>query len=193
MAEVVMNELHRECLIVGLFEDRNAAEDAVDALEEVGFDERSVGFAIRGSDAVQGGMITDATGTKDGQGAVTGLVAGGITGGILGAAAALLIPGIGPIIAGGVLTTALGGAAAGAATGGILGAMAGLGVSEEEAIFYEKELKAGKALVTVRPGPRDQLAYEILSRFGGHDIKMRKVLPPDSLDQVHLSDIQTQR
>ena len=37
----------------------------------------------------------------------TGIVAGGVVGGVLGAAAALLLPGIGPIVAGGVLAAVL--------------------------------------------------------------------------------------
>src|SRR2546423_1869687 len=83
--------------------------------------------ASRGSDAVAGGMITDAVGTKDAEGAVVGAVPGGIAGGILGAAASVLIPGLGPVMAAGILWTAMGFAGAGVAVGGILGAMAGLG------------------------------------------------------------------
>src|SRR5215212_4038768 len=92
-----------------------------------------VGFAMRGSDAVQGGMITDAQGAKDGRGALAGMATGAGLGAILGAAAALLVPGVGPVIAAGVLTMAFGGAIAGTAIGGIFVAMTGLGVSEDEA------------------------------------------------------------
>src|SRR4051794_29964326 len=111
-----MDDAKNCACLISVFDDRMEAERAVDELEHDGFSPGEVGFAIRGEDAVAGGMITDALGTKDSQGAVTGLIAGGITGGILAAAASLLIPGIGPVVAGGILTTALGGAAAGAAT-----------------------------------------------------------------------------
>src|SRR5215212_1634656 len=132
-----------------------------------------VGFAMRGSDAVQGGMITDAQGAKDGRGAAAGMAAGAGIGAILGAAAALLIPGVGPIVAGGVLAMAFGGAVAGTAIGGIFGAMTGLGVSEEEAQFYEKEFQSGRAIVAVKAGNRAADAAEILRRHGGYDLQNR--------------------
>jgi len=176
-------------ILVSVFEDRLEAENAVDELEEAGFSADEIGYAIRGSDAVAGGMITDAVGTKDGEGAVVGAVTGGIVGGILGAAASVLIPGIGPVMAGGILWTALGFAGAGVATGGILGAMAGLGLSEEEAKFYEQEFHSGKAIVTVKAGARTATAVEILRRHGGYDMETRRrsPLPPGNADHAYRS------
>ena len=58
--------------IVGVFDDRTAAEKAVDELQRAGFKEDQIGFVIRGADDVLGGMIVDAEGTKDGKGALTG-------------------------------------------------------------------------------------------------------------------------
>src|SRR5688572_20299445 len=52
-------------VVVGIFDDRYQAEQAVDELEQSGYSHSDVGFAIRGNDAVEGGMITDAMGTKD--------------------------------------------------------------------------------------------------------------------------------
>ena len=164
-------------ILVSVFEDRLEAEKAVDELEAAGFSADEIGYAIRGSDAVAGGMITDAVGTKDGEGAVKGAVTGGLAGGILGAAAALLVPGLGPVLASGILWTSLGFAAAGAATGGILGAMAGLGLSEDEARFYEQEFHSGKAIVTVRAGSRTASAVDILRRHGGYDMETRRRSP----------------
>src|SRR5688500_18233276 len=54
-----------ERAIVGVFDDRIAAEEAVDALHNAGFAHDRIGYAIRGAEDVAGGMITDATGTKD--------------------------------------------------------------------------------------------------------------------------------
>ena len=114
----------RSPVLVAVFDDRLAAENAVRDLEAAEFHDDSIGFAIRGSEVVHGGMITDATGTKDAKGAVTGALTGGVVGGVLAAAAALMIPGVGPIVAGGVLASFFGGAVAGTAVGGILGAHA---------------------------------------------------------------------
>jgi len=140
--------------LVGTFKGHSEAELALDELYQAGFGSKDLGFAIRGGDAVAGGAITDAALTKDGVGAGKGMVAGGVAGSVLGAAAMLVIPGVGPLLAMGLLASVLGFGAAGAATGGILGAMMGLGISEEEARVYEKELNAGRAIITVHAGQR---------------------------------------
>jgi hypothetical protein len=158
--------------IISAFEDRDEAQLAVDELEQAGFKHDEIGFAIRGDDAVAGGMITDAEGTRDGEGAIKGATAGAAIGGILGALAFAAIPGVGPVMAGGVLAGLAGGAAAGAATGGIYGAMSGLGASEEEAVFYQREFESGKAIVTVCAGDRRAVAEDILHKHGGYDTAM---------------------
>jgi hypothetical protein len=164
-------------VVVGIFEDRVAAEEAVDELEQSGFSHHDVGFAIRGHDAVEGGMITDAVGAKDGTGAVTGIATGAVAGGILGALASIIIPPIGPVVIGGMLATAAGFAGAGAAVGGLLGAMTGLGVSEDEAMYYEQQFKEGKAIVTVKAGERADDAVKVIRRHGG--FVRRDEIPPD--------------
>ena len=68
---------------------------------------------------------------------------------------------------------AFGGAIAGTAIGGIFGAMTGLGVSEEEARFYENEFQSGRAIVAVKAGNRCAAAAEILKRHGGYDLQNR--------------------
>jgi hypothetical protein len=167
--------------LVGIFESRREAGLALDELYQAGFASKDLGFAIRGDDAVAGGVITDAPLTKDGQGTVNGMMAGGLAGGLLGAAAVLVVPGVGPLLAMGVLASVLGFGAAGVATGGILGAMAGLGISEEEARVYEKEFKAGRAIVTVHAGPRASEARDILGRHRAINIQTQS---PDSLQPV---------
>jgi hypothetical protein len=157
-------------VLVAVFDDRMEAERAVDDLEQIGFSHHDIGFALRGSDVTHGGMVTDAVGTKDERGAVTGAVTGGVVGGLLGAAAALIVPGVGPVLAAGVLATSLGYAGAGVAIGGILGAMTGAGLSEEEARYYEKQFHAGKALVTVDPRGRNAEVTAILRKHGGYDM-----------------------
>ena len=159
--------------MVGVFEDRAAAERAVDELLQAGFTSDQVGFVIRGSDAVQGGMITDAPGAKDRKGAITGAVTGATIGGLAAAAVTALIPGVGPVLAAGTLAMLLGYAGAGAAIGGIFGAMTGLGLSEHEAKYYEQAFNEGKALVAVRPGARAADAAAILRRNGAFDLQNR--------------------
>lgn len=155
--------------VVAVFADRGEAEIAIDALHQAGFPQDHLGFAIRGDDAVRGGMITDAEGTKDGKGAAAGMVTGGLVGGVL-AAAAVMIPVAGPVLAGGIIAAFFGGAVAGTMVGGLLGAMVGLGVSEEEAKYYQTHFNEGKAIVAVRAGDRAAEARDILTRHGGSHV-----------------------
>ncbi|CAN5619235.1 hypothetical protein BH10PLA1_BH10PLA1_13240 [soil metagenome] len=168
--------------LVGVFPSRNEAEIAIDELKQAGFDKADVGFAIRGEEP--GGMITDSALTKDAEGAKEGMITGGLAGGIIGAMAAMVIPGAGPVLAAGVLTSALGFGAAGMATGGILGAMMGLGVSEEEAKVYEQEFKAGRAIVTVHAGGRELEAASILRRHGAYNVHSEAVDPRPTINPL---------
>ena len=77
--------------LVAVFDDRLEAERAVRDLENAGFKDDQIGYAIRGSEAVAGGMITDSSGTKDGKGALVGAVTGGLAGGALAATVTALL------------------------------------------------------------------------------------------------------
>jgi hypothetical protein len=78
-----------------------------------------------------------------------------------------VIPVIGPVLAIGTLGTVLLNAAGGAAVAGVAGALIGWGVSEEDAKYYEGEVKAGRYLVTVDCGYGDD-ARDVLTRYGGY-------------------------
>jgi|SRR5579859_5439382 len=153
--------------VVGVFADRAQAEQAVQALERAGFTDQQIGF-IRPGEKTPGGMKTD-TGTK----VAAGVGSGGVVGGLVGAAAALVIPGLGPAIAGGILAATLGGAAIGAVAGGLIGALTNMGVPEEHARYYESELKAGRTLVIVKADHRQEDASNILRQYGAYDATTR--------------------
>src|SRR5439155_3505877 len=98
--------------VVGVFELRSEADAAIYELRGAGFRVDQIGFIVRNEDTGTPATVEDGNTTP---GAAVGAVSGGIIGGVIGAAAALLIPGLGPAIAGGILVTVLGGAAIGAA------------------------------------------------------------------------------
>lgn len=162
-------------IIVGSFEDIPQAEQAIQALHEAGFQNEQIGFLVRNSADIMAGstpnpeaeMVTDTAG---------GAISGGILGGIVGAAAALLIPGIGPAIAGGILAATLGGVLVGATAGGIIGALTGMGVSQEEAEYYQSQFEAGHTIVAVNVDDRTQnpqTVRAILHRYGATDINVQ--------------------
>jgi hypothetical protein len=157
-----------QATVVGVFTNQLLAEHALSDLHEAGFTDEQIGFAVRSKEAIAVNIApTDSR--AHAIGATTGAVSGGVAGGLLSAAAALLIPGIGPAIAGGVLAATLSGAVLGAVAGGLVGALQGMGVSEEEARYYERELETGHTIVTVDAGERKQEALDILRRNSAYD------------------------
>jgi uncharacterized protein (TIGR02271 family) len=85
-----------------------------------------------------------------------------------------VLPAIGPAIAGGTLAVLLSSAAAGAAAAGLAGALIGMGLSKEEAEYYEGELKAGRTIVTVHAGSRRDEAMHILRQHGGYSMERER-------------------
>ena len=181
-----MAEMTKRLTVVGLFPHHAQAARAVNELLRAGFRIEEIGFVLRredpaqdlGPEAVSGetarlaeeGSIGIETGTKAAEGAATGAVTGGVIGGLIGAPAALLIPGLGAVAAGGVLAATLGGATAGAAAGSLLGVLRGMGLPEETARRYEQELVAGRGLVTVHPDGRSREATAILRDSGALNV-----------------------
>jgi hypothetical protein len=155
---------------VGVFDDPMQAMEAVRALRATGFDDTHIGMVSRNdtrADAERSGLQDDPTYTRWEEGSGVGAAAGAVTGVGLGlAVAAGLIPGVGPIIAGGTLVALLASAGTGAAVGTVLGALVGLGIPEDEATFYESEVAAGKTVVTVHSPERVGDAEEILRTNG---------------------------
>lgn len=150
--------------VVGVFEDRKHAEQAVKALHQAGFSEKKIGVLFRHAEAVP---TADAQADKD---IGTGLIAGTLLGGLLGAMVTGLIPGVGPVIAGGIMTGILGGGSIGAVAGSLIGMLVALGVPEEHAALYDKEFLAGRTLVTVQAGGRGADVFAIFGRFHAYDV-----------------------
>jgi uncharacterized protein (TIGR02271 family) len=153
--------------VVGLFRKTIAAERAIRDLKDAGFTDQQIGVLMRDPDEVR--RLAEQTGTKAGEGAAAGAITGGAVGGLVGLLAgigALVIPGIGPIIAGGALASTLAGAGIGAAAGGLLGALIGMGIPEEEARYYELGLQEGGILISVDAGARAVEARNILVNAG---------------------------
>jgi len=155
----------QDFIAVGVFHDSEQARHAIDELKSAGYSENEIGFLARVS----------ATGSEEDtmKSAETGAVEGGIIGGVLGAAAALLIPGFGPAIAGGILLATFGAAGIGALAGSIIGTLVSIGVPEGEAHHYQRELEKGSTIVTAKAksGYADVIA--IMRRNGAIDAKIR--------------------
>jgi len=151
--------------LVGVFAERAQAECAVEELRHAGFPPDQIGVVVRGGGSTSDRPVVKAD-VRPEEGAATGAVAGGVLGSLVGAGVALTIPAIGPALAVGVLAGVLGGATLGIATGGLIGGLIGMGISHEEASYYESEFIRGRTLVTVQADDRSAEAAAILTRCG---------------------------
>src|SRR5262249_52529069 len=89
---------------IGVFTNHEQANRALIALECAGFDKDQIGYiAPRGHDLT--GEITDETPSPTSIAA--GAVGGGVVGGSLGAGTTLLLPGVGPALAGGLFISTI--------------------------------------------------------------------------------------
>jgi hypothetical protein len=144
---------------VGIFDNRQHADAAVDELQTAGFDPQEISIVVKEGDKM---TANTPSGDPVAQGTVSGATTGGIIGGIAGlliGIGAITIPGIGAVLIGGPLAAAFGLAGAAATTvsgaitgilaGGIVGALVGLGVPEETARTYENRLREGSVLLAV--------------------------------------------
>lgn len=100
-----------------------------------------------------------------------GAALGGV-GGFLLSAAALAIPGIGPILAAGPMLAAISGAAA----GGLVGALSSAGVAHEDAHFYAEALRRGYTVISVdTQDTKVEAVADIMNRLSAIDIDRRSV------------------
>ncbi|WP_373480193.1 DUF2382 domain-containing protein [Geminocystis sp.] len=145
---------------IGTFPTPSAAEQTLRELKDSGFAMDQVSVVAQGSEQnetiTSGADVSDHADNKADDGAKVGALSGGALGtltGLLVGLGALAIPGVGPIILAGavstVLATTVAGGAIGAAAGGLVGGLIGLGIPEEQAKIYNDRVSAGEYLVMV--------------------------------------------
>ena len=150
-------------MLTRLFADRAAAERAYQALRSRGYSaaDVSVLMADETRDHLLGDVARPSPSRKTLEGAGVGAGAGVVAGGVLGAlvaAATVVIPGAGLVLAGPV-AAAMAGAGVGGAAGGVIGALVGAGIPEERAAHYESGLRTGGIVMGVSPRSDDDAAY----------------------------------
>ena len=154
----------REGVVVGIFHSAGDARRAIEDLRRANFSDKKIGLLTHDEDGDPDvKSFKEMEGNKAGTGAAIGAAAGAGGGTLwaLGIAAGIL-PAIGPVIAGGLLAAIAASAAGGAAAGVVIGSLVGLGVSDEEAAFYDEEFRKGRTIVVVHSDDRADLAVTIL-------------------------------
>jgi hypothetical protein len=175
--------------ILGIFESRATAEQAVQGLIATHISPQSIIFLSGEAGQAQVDSLPTTDAERDGMGeAVGGLVGGAVGAGAglsLGSAiASLFVPGVGTIFAIGLGAAALlgiGGAAAGATVGDASEHAADAGVPKDDTLVYHELLKRGRSLVIADVDDHYQAseAKAVFHRLGAEDVaEARKNVKP---------------
>ncbi|MDT7808016.1 MAG: hypothetical protein QOJ70_1829 [Acidobacteriota bacterium] len=166
--------------VAGIFNSTAKAERAVEGLSGAGIGQERISLLTPGT----GQSKLDAVPTTETEQPGMGTALGGTVGGALGiagglhlgaAAASLLVPGVGPVLAAGIIGAALlgaGGAAAGAAAGGSLEDSMAKGLPHDELFVYEDALRRGRSVVLVMPDDEEvaESARGVLTQAGAESV-----------------------
>jgi len=161
--------------ITYMYDDSDTARRVLSALESMGFTNNEVSVVRQGGEDDSWSSTREGDSVSDGatSGATLGLAAGAGAG-LLTSLGVIAIPGLGPLVAAGVLATTLATAAAGAVTGGVLGALVDYGISEEDAPVYAEGIRRGGTVISVRADEARAGEAERIMRSHGHvDIRER--------------------
>jgi hypothetical protein len=157
-------------LVIGLFDGASAAAEAAMRLRARGVPADRVSIVARTHDEEETvARMADASPGSELEDSLTGSRLGELSGYLI-AAAALVVPGVGPIVAAGPLAAGLG-EAAGHLLGGIARALEEAGVPAEEAERWERRVEAGAVLVGAHVGAGDVAETRVtLTSSGATDV-----------------------
>lgn len=152
--------------VVAAFRHHHDAEATVKELKKRGVPEKDISLIARHNGHTESGH-------PDGDGIhnlSSGIGWGGTLGGaagLLASVGALVIPGIGPIVAAGPLAATLTGAVA----GGVVGGLMDYGIPQKESHTYESRLNAGDMVLLVRSdGDEVDKAEHLFKQHNATDI-----------------------
>ena len=168
-------------IVTGVFRSRSEAEEALSQLKSLGVSEDRIGLLTPGMTDRQ---VERSVRTTDSEESGMGRAMGGAVGAALGvasgaslgaAAASLLIPGVGPVLAIGLIgATLLGavGAATGVAVGESIEEGLGEGLPHEDLYLYEDALRRGRSVVVAftEDGSQADRARGALARAGAEEL-----------------------
>jgi hypothetical protein len=166
--------------VAAIFNSRADAERAVEHLRSAGISEDEISLLTPGTSQKELDEVPTTETEQPGMGkALGGAVGGalGVAGGLhLGSAvASLVVPGVGPILAAGIVGAALlgaGGAATGAAVGGALEDSMARGLPHDELFVYEDALRRGRTVIIVVADdePQAEAARGVFSQSGAESV-----------------------
>ena len=159
--------------VVGVFTSLVEAERTERDLKGLGIPPENISI-VAGNDANRHKEYLEkakAASTSTGAAAASGASFGGGVG-LLAGLAALVIPGVGPIVAGGALLTLLATLGVGAAGGGLIGAFREMGIAHEQAPIYEEAVRRGAVMLAVDvDSARENDALAAMARHGARNLR----------------------
>ncbi|MEW5921077.1 MAG: general stress protein [Bacillota bacterium] len=157
--------------VIGVFSHEDRAKEAINDLKSQGFGDREISLIAKDKQGEGGERDRGDRFTMERQDLSEGVISGGALGGIAGilaGAGALLIPGVGPIIAAGPLAAFL----TGVVGGGIVGGLVDYGIPEERGRYFENRVKQGDILVTIKVEDNEvDKVTSLLKRYGAEDVE----------------------
>lgn len=143
--------------ITGVFEHTTAAQECLSRLHRLGVTDPDITVLWPGTSGQASKEIPTSDSEQPGMGAAMGGVVGGAVGAAGGfsigaAVASLLVPGVGPILVGGLLGTTLlglGGVEGGKAAGQAIENALFEGLPHDEVFVYEDALRQGRTVIVV--------------------------------------------
>src|SRR5215218_621601 len=167
--------------VTGVFKTQDQAENAVNQLRSLGITDKRIGIVRPGTtpERLEAGVPVSDT-EEPGMGRAMGAAVGGAMGAAGGATAglavaSLVIPGIGPLLAFGMVGAALlgtVGAAAGSAVGDTVEEELGEGIPHEDVYLYEDALRHGHSIVIAYAddGEQSDRAAEVINNAGAENL-----------------------
>ena len=167
--------------VTGVFRSQDQAEDAVKQLRSLGIPDNRIGIVRPGSqpERLESGVPVSDT-EEPGMGRAMGAAVGGAMGAAGGATAglavaSLMVPGIGPLLAFGMIGAALlgtVGAAAGSTVGDTVEEELGEGIPHEDVYLYEDALRHGHTVLIAyaEEGEQADNAVEAMRNGGAEDL-----------------------
>lgn len=167
--------------VTGVFKSQDQAENAVNQLRSLGIPDKRIGIVRPGTapERLEAGVPVSDT-EEPGMGRAMGAAVGGAMGAAGGATAGLavatlIVPGIGPLLAFGMVGAALlgvVGAATGSAVGDTIEEALGEGIPHEDVYLYEDALRHGHTVLIAYAEEGDQAdrAGEVMRSAGAEDM-----------------------
>jgi hypothetical protein len=165
---------------VGIFRSRGEAERAIQQLVAIGVPRNRIGLLMPGSEQELQKAVPATDAEPPGIGKALGATVGGALGVAGGAStgaalASLLIPGVGPVIAGGLIGAALlgaGGAATGSKVGDLLEENLSDGLPRDQLYLYEDALRQGRSVVIAfsENEDADRRIQNVLTQAGAESV-----------------------